>query len=63
MFSNNKPNLYINQINQVQKEIYVLIINQINFDKTKYIGIFTLKIIINLTTHDFGLFKLKSFKN
>ena len=45
------------------KLAYVIIVNQIDFDKIKYIEIFSLNIIITFNTARLSLFKLKSCKN
>ena len=39
-----------------------MLVNQINFNKTKYIGKLFLSMIITLNKTRLGLFKLKSFK-
>ena len=61
-FNHKKPNQFIYQINQVQKEINVILVNQINFNKTKYIENLYFSTIITLNKTRLGLFKLKSLK-
>ena len=40
----------------------MIIVNQINFNKAKYSGIFTLNLTITFNKTRISLFKLKSFK-